>query len=190
MWVLGISSQPESILQDFIEDQGITFPVLRDVSAADELVNIYYTYNIPGGQSPYPRDFIVDQDGIIRFADTEYDPGTMITVIEGLLSGVTTAVFSEETITPGVISILSVYPNPFNSSATIEVENPQGQGVELEIFEISGRWIDTIYSGWLSGGSHQFRWKGSGHQTLTSGIYLITLRGENFTTSRKVILLK
>tara|TARA_B100000315_G_C14595477_1_gene598847 strand:- start:14280 stop:15620 length:1341 start_codon:yes stop_codon:yes gene_type:complete len=76
--VLGISSHSINTLEDFIEDQGITFPVLHDNNG------VYGQYNITGGQSPYPRDFIIDQSGIIQYADTEYDPGTMINVIESL----------------------------------------------------------------------------------------------------------
>ena len=184
--VLGISSQSESILQNFIEDQGITFPVLRDISA------VYSLYNITGGGSPYPRDFIIDQNRIIRFADTEYDPGTMITVIESLIGEGATDGDDEKTIVPASISISRIFPNPFNSSLTISVENPHGQGVELEVYDINGRWIDSIYSGWLPAGPFQFRWNGDGYdyRTLSSGIYLITLKGENFSTSKRAIFLK
>jgi hypothetical protein len=77
--VLGISSERIADIQDFIEDQGITFPVLHDP------IFLYYEYNLPGGQSPYPRDFVVDRDGIIQYANPEFDPGGMIQVIESLL---------------------------------------------------------------------------------------------------------
>lgn len=53
--MIGISNEPVSTITKFIEDQGITFPVLHDVAG------IYSKYNIPGGQSPYPRDFIMDK---------------------------------------------------------------------------------------------------------------------------------
>ncbi len=78
--VLGISNQSIPDLQSFIQDQGITFPVLHDVSG------VYGDYNLPGGQSPYPRDFIVDQQGTLQYANTEYDPGTMTMIIESLLA--------------------------------------------------------------------------------------------------------
>jgi hypothetical protein len=77
--VLGISNQSIPEIQQFIEDQGITFPVLHDDA------NVYHDYNLPGGQSPYPRDFVVDQQGILQYASAEYDPGSMIMIIESLL---------------------------------------------------------------------------------------------------------
>jgi hypothetical protein len=38
-----------------------------------------------GGQSPFPLDYIIDQEGIIRYVATEYDPEEIIQVIEELL---------------------------------------------------------------------------------------------------------
>ncbi len=46
---------------------------------------MYGDYYIPGGQSPYPRDFIIDQVGIVRYANNEYDITAMIAVVESLM---------------------------------------------------------------------------------------------------------
>jgi hypothetical protein len=78
--LLGISDQPLAVILPFIEDQGVTFPILHDISG------VYHDYNLPEGQSPFPRDFIVDQRGTIRYANVEYDPGAMVIEIESLLS--------------------------------------------------------------------------------------------------------
>lgn len=182
--VLGLSYQHESTLQSFIEDQGITFPVLLDVGRG-----VYGKYNLGGGQSPYPRDFIVDKQGIIRFADTEYDPGTMITILEPLL-GVEASVTEPEL--PGIpsgFSIKRIYPNPFNPEVTIEINISEGQAVELDIVDISGRWVDTLHSGWVTPGVHRHRWRPS-QNTSSSGVYLAVLRGEAGSSVQKLILLK
>lgn len=185
--VLGLSYQSESTLRAFIEDQGITFPVLQDLGK-----RVYGMYNLAGGQSPYPRDFIVDSNGIIRFADTEYDPGTMITVVESLLDTQAAGIGSESPEVPGRFSIHRVYPNPFNPSVTVEVHIPEGQGVELDVVDISGRWVDTLFSGWLAPGVHRYRWSPSRHSSgrLGSGIYLVVLRGSRTAAVQKVVLLK
>jgi hypothetical protein len=183
--VLGISNQSRTILQNFIRDQGITFPVLQDDQA------VYSRYNLPGGQSPYPRDFII-KDGQIHFADTEYDPGAMIKVIEALLAEETTGVFPNGTTLPADFAISSAFPNPFNPVITLGVTIPQGQPAELEIYDISGRWVDTLFSGWLAAGPHQFRWdgKGAGETDLPSGVYLVALKGEHSLATLKIALLK
>ena len=184
--VLGISNQRESTIRNFIVDQGITFPVLRDDN------NVYWLYNLPVAQSPYPRDFIIDQNGIIQFADTEYDPGTMIKLIQSLVEDQSVNVDEHVNILPRELSISTVYPNPFNQTVTIVVENEEGKAVDLEIFDISGRWVDTIYSGWLTGGHHRFNWnaKSDALNPVASGVYIILLRSEHNLVTRKTVFLR
>lgn len=186
--MLGISDQQIDVIQNFVEDQGITFPVLKDAGS-----QVYRDYNVPGGQSPYPRDFIIDRDGIIRFADTEYDPGTMITVVESLIEEETSAAVTEEPVpTPRSLSISSIYPNPFNAEVTIEVTLERTQEVFLDIYDLSGRWIDRLHSGSLAAGVEKFRWNGETWEgrSASSGVYLVLLKGVFFTDRRKLVVLK
>ena len=60
-------------------DNGLTFPLLQDNW------NVYNQYYVPGGQSPYPRDIIIDQQGIVQYANNEYDVSAMELVIQQLL---------------------------------------------------------------------------------------------------------
>lgn len=185
--MLGISSQSVSTIEHFIEDQGITFPILRDSGG-----RVYSDFALLGGQSPYPRDFIIDPQGVIRFADTEYDPGTMITVIESLIGSKTASTSDKPEEVPKEIAVLNAYPNPFNSSLTIEVVNGIDQSVEIDIYDITGRKADSIYSGWLNSGRHRFQWLAmdQSYQTIGSGIYVVILRGDRATVSKRVVLLQ
>ena len=61
---------------------GITFLVLNDETGT---VASHYRPPEGAGSSPYPLDFIVDQSGTIRYWKTEYDPVSMIGIIEELL---------------------------------------------------------------------------------------------------------
>ena len=50
----------------------------------------YDDYYMPNDGSPYPRDFIIDQEGIIQYANNEIDFEWMLYVIDELLGqGVT-----------------------------------------------------------------------------------------------------
>ena len=49
--------------------------------------NTYNLYYMPNDGSPYPRDFIINQDGIIEYANNEIDTAWMLSIIDGLLSG-------------------------------------------------------------------------------------------------------
>jgi hypothetical protein len=42
---------------------------------------------MPNDGSPYPRDFIIDQEGIIQYANNEIDFEWMLYVIDELLGG-------------------------------------------------------------------------------------------------------
>ena len=42
-------------------------------------------YYLPNDGSPYPRDFIIDQNGIIQYANNEIDTAWMLSIIEDLL---------------------------------------------------------------------------------------------------------
>ena len=77
--VVGISNLPAEVIQQFGQENGITFPLLRDTWS------VYSQYYIPGGISPYPRDFIIDQNGIIQYANNEYDGATMELIVQQLL---------------------------------------------------------------------------------------------------------
>ena len=85
------------------------------------------------------------------------------------------------------------YPNPFNNSTTFNVYIPLKSDIEIEVFNVIGNQVTTIYKGELNSGIHTFRWNGTdnNNNTVSSGIYLFRLT----TTSginliRKMILLK
>ena len=48
--------------------------------------NTYDDYYMPNDGSPYPRDFIIDKEGIIQYANNEIDTEWMIYVLEELIN--------------------------------------------------------------------------------------------------------
>ena len=47
--------------------------------------NVYDLYYMPNDGSPYPRDFIIDQNGIIVYANNEIDTAWMLSILNDLL---------------------------------------------------------------------------------------------------------
>lgn len=184
--MIGISNEPVSTITKFIEDQGITFPVLHDVAG------IYSKYNIPGGQSPYPRDFIMDKNGIIRLAKTEYDPGSMIAVIESLLDSSTVAV-AESISLPNDFELLQNYPNPFNPTTTIRFNIITTQEIRLDIINLNGQIINTlIQQRKFEAGSYAIQWNGTNYngENIPSGIYFVQLRNDVTVMTKKLVLIR
>ncbi|RMH66453.1 MAG: T9SS C-terminal target domain-containing protein, partial [Calditrichaeota bacterium] len=95
---------------------------------------------------------------------------------------------------PRLFDLQSNYPNPFNPETTIRFAlNSNGfEKVRLEVFDINGRHVATLYNGVLNGGTYNFKWNGrntTGHG-VASGTYLYRLTVNNQTQSRKMILLR
>ena len=79
------------------------------------------------------------------------------------------------------------YPNPFNHSTTILISMPILEHVDIKIFNIIGKEIDTIFSGKLDPGQNIFQWDAN---DLPTGIYYCQLKLMNFTKSIKMLLLR
>ncbi|MBD3168461.1 MAG: T9SS type A sorting domain-containing protein [candidate division Zixibacteria bacterium] len=87
---------------------------------------------------------------------------------------------------PISISITNAYPNPFNSSANIELSNPTTRDVSVSIYDIRGRLVEKIFEGELRAGTHILTWNA---QNAASGIYFCRING-SADTGRAMVLIK
>ena len=88
--VLGISNTSNLMqINNFIEENGITFPILFDSGSPGGVQggDTYDLYYLPNNGSPYPRDFVIDHEQIIQYANNEIDTDWMVYVINELLIG-------------------------------------------------------------------------------------------------------
>ena len=93
---------------------------------------------------------------------------------------------------PGQFSLGQNYPNPFNPETKIAFNLEKAGDVSLEVFDILGRKVSTLQSGYLGAGQYEYTWYGadnSGRQAA-SGIYFYRLSSNEFTLTRKMTLLK
>jgi hypothetical protein len=79
------------------------------------------------------------------------------------------------------------YPNPFNPETQIFYGLPRTANVSLEVYDISGRKVLTLFTGKQQAGFHNYTWFA---QHLGSGVYILQMQAGNFTSSKKVILMK
>ena len=87
--VVGISNtNNQNIINNFIAENSLSFPVLFDPGSSGGVQggNTYDLYYMPNDGSPYPRDFVINQEGIISYANNEIDTAWMLSVIYDLLS--------------------------------------------------------------------------------------------------------
>ena len=86
--VLGIiNTSSQNQISNFVEENSITFPILYDPGSSGGVQggDTYDDYYMPNDGSPYPRDFIIDQEGIIQYANNEIDTEWMLYVLNELL---------------------------------------------------------------------------------------------------------
>ena len=87
--LVGISNtNNQNIINNFVAENSLSFPVLFDPGSSGGVQggNTYDLYYMPNDGSPYPRDFVINQEGIISYANNEIDTAWMLSVIYDLLS--------------------------------------------------------------------------------------------------------
>ncbi len=83
------------------------------------------------------------------------------------------------------------YPNPFNPKTNIRFTLPNASAVSLEVRNVLGQLVTTVYAGELPAGSHQFEWdSNSSGRPVASGVYFYTLRTNSEVITKKMMLLK
>ena len=94
---------------------------------------------------------------------------------------------TSRTLLPEAYALLSAYPNPFNPETNINFEIPVSSNVTIEVFNLQGRLIETLYNKELQPGKHRITWNADG---LMSGIYFVKMSSNNFNDYKKIILMK
>lgn len=79
------------------------------------------------------------------------------------------------------------YPNPFNPSTKISYDLPVDGKVSLKIFDMSGKEIMTLVNEVKTAGYYSVNFNAS---SLSSGVYFYSLSADNFTATKKMMLIK
>ena len=69
---------------------------------------------------------------------------------------------------------LFAYPNPFKSTATIEFSVPEDTRVTLDIYNLTGVKIGTLYEGFVTAGlKYNLEFEGTGHVRQATYVYVL-----------------
>ncbi|MDD2210777.1 MAG: T9SS type A sorting domain-containing protein [Candidatus Cloacimonetes bacterium] len=96
-------------------------------------------------------------------------------------------------VTPAVVRQLHQnYPNPFNPETTISFDMPVSGKAKVDIFNVKGQLVKTLFDGTAVYGKNTQVWNGTDNngRTVTSGIYFYRLSTENHSETRKMMLMK
>jgi len=90
-------------------------------------------------------------------------------------------------VVPTVYSLEQNYPNPFNPSTTIKFSVPEMSNVKLTIYNAIGQKVAELVNSTLEAGSYSFNWDAS---NVASGLYFYELNTNNFSSVKKMMLMK
>jgi hypothetical protein len=79
------------------------------------------------------------------------------------------------------------FPNPFNPNTTIKYALPKAGMVTIKVFDLLGNLVKTLVNENETSGSHIINFDASG---LSSGIYVYKIKSGEFSSSKKMMLMK
>jgi aminopeptidase N len=82
---------------------------------------------------------------------------------------------------------LGNYPNPFNSSTIIRLSLPNAGHIKVDIYNMLGQQIQTLYDGYMDAGEKDIVWDGS---SVSSGVYFYKVTSGERTATRKMLMIK
>jgi hypothetical protein len=93
---------------------------------------------------------------------------------------------------PQSILRAKAFPNPFNPATTILVELADRSNARAVIYDLSGRKVKDLWSGWMHRGINALNWRGDSEsgQRVASGVYFLRIEAAGEVTTLKLVLVK
>ncbi|MBA4252031.1 MAG: hypothetical protein C0442_09970 [Chlorobiaceae bacterium] len=164
------------IFPDSSQTGGIEFKYAAHYPGAD---------TVNGGSQPMDNEAGFGQNRIFILSEQPVGFTPRLRTVWGVMGLV--GIKENKTITPDQFRLVQNYPNPFNPSTTITFSLPSDQNVSLKIYNIMGEVVATLIDGFHKAGSFDVEFNAS---NLASGIYFYSLQSDNFSSTKKMMLMK
>ncbi|MBK8661184.1 MAG: T9SS type A sorting domain-containing protein [Ignavibacteriales bacterium] len=93
----------------------------------------------------------------------------------------------EVELAPTTFTLDQNYPNPFNPTTMIRFSLPTTSVVILNVYNTLGEKVVTLLNGQMESGYHQVSFDAA---NLPSGLYLYEIKAGEFSSIKKMVLLK
>jgi Secretion system C-terminal sorting domain len=134
-----------------------------------------------GTQALWASNFTTAANGCY----TGWAVGAAGTIVK--LTGIPVGIGNNNTTIPSEYNLEQNYPNPFNPVTSINFAIPKAGLVDLKVFDVLGREVAVVMNGYVPAGNHTAQFDAS---TLSSGVYFYTLTSGEFTSTKKMLLVK
>ena len=93
---------------------------------------------------------------------------------------------------PKTFAFYQNYPNPFNPNTTIKYQLPKASHINITLYDVLGRIVRVLKDGKQEPGYYSVQWDGIDDfgQQLPSGTYFYRMKTEEFTQTRKLLLIR
>jgi hypothetical protein len=93
---------------------------------------------------------------------------------------------------PKEFSMSQNYPNPFNPTTRFVVALPIASHLEVGVYNILGQRVSTIVNESRDAGNYTITWNGTNDagMSVSSGVYFVKVLAGDFTSVKKVVLVK
>ncbi len=88
---------------------------------------------------------------------------------------------------PSQFAFSAPYPNPFNSTLSINYEIPSAGPMTLRLFDVSGSHVETLVNEFQPTGSHSIIWNANG---CPAGLYFLRLESGILSATQSITLVK
>ncbi|MDP7436874.1 MAG: FlgD immunoglobulin-like domain containing protein, partial [Candidatus Marinimicrobia bacterium] len=93
---------------------------------------------------------------------------------------------------PHTFKVHNNFPNPFNPVTRVQIDVPESGHMQVAIFDVSGRLLNTFYNGNITPGYHNIKWDGKNNigASVSSGVYILNVQLNGKHHSQKMLLVK
>ncbi|PKK83953.1 MAG: hypothetical protein CVT49_05875 [candidate division Zixibacteria bacterium HGW-Zixibacteria-1] len=98
----------------------------------------------------------------------------------------------DKNILPTQFELGQNYPNPFNPTTRFEFAVPEKSNVNISVFNILGQKITTLVDGEYAAGYYSVDWdsRSDNGSEVASGIYFYKIEANNYTNTKKLMLIR
>jgi hypothetical protein len=92
----------------------------------------------------------------------------------------------------GELSFRDPWPNPAHHSVNLVFRLPQSGEASVDVFDVTGRHVCTLASGWQSAGPVALKWNltSDAGQPVASGNYMLLARAGGMSWTRRLVVLQ
>ena len=178
-------------LAEFGSHTGATYPLLLLGGLGSGNENLFIPYG------SYDNYAVINKQGILRYLAYDHWPHGNRYHLNEIRGCIDSLVSSTVGVGDGPTALdltLEAAPNPFRGGTTFTLINPsdRDQDARLEVHDLSGRRIVTLWAAPVSRGMTRISWDGRTEQGLEAapGLYLVHARVGKLELTRRVVRLK